>query len=158
MLKLDGPGIVIRRYPDMDDEPDLTQFEFAATNGASALCVMLYASASCFAEMGSALTAFPRSSSDRWETAFGWQGSAASLTIRAFTAHGGRTCAIGFEAAVEGNDVVRSAVTFAMESEAAALNRLGHLLNQYARLQHIDLFWSTTGGDLFSDERRDLAR
>ena len=158
MLKLNGPGIVIRRYPDMDDDPDLTQFEFAATNGGSALSVLLYDSASRFSEIGAALAAFPRSSSDRWETSFGWQGSAASLTFRAFTTGGGRTCAIGFSAAVEGNDVVRSDVAFAMESEAAAVNRLGQLLNQYARLKHIDLFWSPTDGELFADERRDLAR
>lgn len=153
-------AIIMRRHPDVEEEPDLMNLEIIATNGNFALRTdQFYCGRQSVEQFGSALSRFPVDAVDRPEFSRGAENAedqSPFLSIDAYV-RGART-ALRLRFRDRGYCKAFDALTeFSIRAETAAINRLGALVQEFSRLKHCDLHWTPDFGELFTEPQRAIA-
>lgn len=151
------PAIILRRHPDAEDEPSLLHLEIAVTNGVFGMRQSFFLATEDFERFGAGLSGFPANASDRPTLTCGNanardQSPFVSLTAYLDGLQSALSCKLADRsrwASLDGE------VSFSIRTEAHAINRLGSLVQEFARLQHSDLIWTTKSGELFAEPNRD---
>jgi hypothetical protein len=148
---MSGSYVKIRRHPY--EEPYHTQLEFFVSNGRFSSTFDLYCNVEDITLMGKALKGFPRNSKDEYSYIYGsdkledkfyryfkWR-----VYITDLLGH----CALQFIINLNGKEPQEGLSTFSIAAEAAAINRLGNLLEQFGELKHLELQWNGVDGELY---------
>jgi hypothetical protein len=147
-----GFAVFVRRHADSEEEPDLICIEVAATNGAFALRTeRFYCGRQSLERFGAALSCFPAKPGDQPHFALGVEDTEDHSPFLSLTAYvsGVRTALrLRFMDRVY-SKAFDGATEFSIQAETAAINRLGSLVEQFSKLKHSDLLWTTSSGDLF---------
>ena len=150
---METPYIHIRRIPY--EEPYHTQLEFRASNGTFAGVVDFYCNLDDLAEMATALKAFPAQSVDQYTYEYGSNEPGDRMyryfRLRFYTTDHAGHCAVQFSVDLRNNAPEEGVCVFSFRVEPAAIHRLGQLLENFHKLQHLELRWSRAGGALFED-------
>lgn len=147
------PYIHIRRIPY--EEPDNTQLEFRASNGTFAGVVYMYCNVDDLAEMATSLKSFPAQSVDEYAYEYGRDEPGDRMyryfKLRFYTTDHAGHCAVQFSVNLREDAPEEGICVFSFRVEPAAIHRFGQLLENFHKLQHLELQWSPTGGALFED-------
>jgi hypothetical protein len=152
------PYMHIRRIPY--EEPHHIQLEFRASNGMFAGVVDIYCNVDDLKEMAKSLKSFPARSPDEYIYEYGSL-EPAKRTYRYFklrfytTDHTGH-CAVQFSVNLKDEAPDEGVCVFSFRVELSAIHRLGQLLDNFHKLQHLELQWSPAGGALFDDYQNEV--
>ena len=140
-------GIQIRRLPY--EEPHHLDLVFSASNGTFAGAVEYYCNTPDLEDLGKSLQAFPTTVPDAYSYETGQERFDNDFASHVYTTDAVGHCALQV---VIDNHRARpdeGACRFSIPAEPAAINRLGRLLFQFAKLRHYELKWTPSGeGDL----------
>lgn len=147
-------AVIVWRYPDAEEEPDLINLEIIATNGDFAVrTAQFYCGRESVEQFGAALSRFPVNAADRPEfsrAAENVDDHSPFLRIVAYL-EGART-ALKFRFVERGYFKVSDGVAeFSIPAETAAINRLGVLMQEFSKLNHSELHWTPRSGELFTE-------
>lgn len=146
------PGLILRRFPY--EEPDHINLYIWASDGVFSGGAEFYTRPEELAAIGSVLAAFPTKIpdeyryNDREDERRSWRSR--GFTLRAFTTDSWGHCALELqmEAVGKTSPHLTNSCQFAFSCEPSALERLGKLLVEFAKCQHLELHWSPElGGD-----------
>ena len=142
-------AVVFRRYPDAEEEPDLIKLEIFAANARYAFrSSEFYCGTREVAEFGALLARFPVSAADRPEFSPRTMNGGDDLLRVVASLEGARTV-LHVRMKERGIPKVFSgAAEFSIPAEAAAINRLGALLQTFSQLKHCELRWTPTSAEL----------
>jgi hypothetical protein len=136
--------LIVRRYP-WDEEPINVELEISASNGLFAGTVQVYCAAQDLAGMGSDLQKFPASSGDEYRYELGSEDPAQRCSVyfllSAYTTNAAGHCALQLRMNGSSSPPNEGRCEFSIRAEAAAINRLGALLEQFSKLGHRELHW-----------------
>jgi hypothetical protein len=153
-----GPMLIVRRHPY--EEPYNTHLEFLASNGVFTGGTDIYCAVCDVAEIGSALGAFPANVGDEYKYEYGSPDPRANwaryFVLRASTIDRAGHCALQFTFNLNRPEPDEGACRFSIRAEAAAINRLGKLFEEFAKLRHVELRWSPTVDELHETHQADL--
>jgi len=144
-MRTAGIRLVRRPY----EEPHSLHLVLSADNGVLVGCLEFYCNASDLKDVGEALRVFPKGVPDKYSYELGaprphgnW---AYHLALRAYTHDRSGHCAL--QVIMDNNrDMPKEeACRFSIEAEPAAINRLGRLLLEFAKLKHHELIWTVAG-------------
>jgi hypothetical protein len=144
------PYIVMRRVPY--EEPYHLNIELEASNGTFGGAVDFYCSPQALLKIGAALSAFPVKIPDEYIFEYGSPGVGnrvyRHVLLRAYTVGAVGHC--GLQISMNRNCAPpdEGICEFSILAEAAALNKLGHLLQRFAQLEHLELKWTPTLAEL----------
>lgn len=147
--------IIIRRYPY--EEPDNIELRFYASNGSFSGEVDIYITPEEIIEIGSALRQFPSSINDEYLYTYGSEELANNFNryflLRAYTTNASGHCAL--QMCINSNRLTpeEGVCKFSIPAEAAAINRLGELLEHFGALEHLEIHWSPDEGALHKEYR-----
>ena len=149
-------GIQIKRVPY--EEPYHVNLVFSASNAVFDGSLEYYCNASDLEDIGKALRSFPRKVPDAYSYEIGSSrpedNFAYHFALHAYTTDNRGHCAI--QVVIDNNQdrPDEGACRFSILAEPAAINRLGNLLMEFAKLKHHELNWTVSGdGDsLVGDE------
>ncbi len=148
------PYVIVRRYP-WDEEPINVNIQISASNGLFAGTIEVYCAAQDLADMGSNLQNFPASAGDEYRYELGSEDPAQRCSVyfllRAYTTNAAGHCALQFRMSGNSSPPNDGACEFSIRAEAAAINRLGSLLEQFSGLDHRELHWRLDDGELFKE-------
>jgi hypothetical protein len=153
-----GPLLIVRRYPY--EEPYNAHLEFLASNGTFTGATDIYCTLSDIVEIGRALKAFPASGGDEYKYEYGSPDPRANwaryFVLRAFTIDRVGHCALQFTINLNQAEPDEGACRFSIRVEAAGINRLGELFEEFAKLGHLELRWGPAVGKLHETHQADL--
>jgi len=148
--------IRLTRHPY--EEPHEVHLSVEASNGSQCASIDFYANASDLSDLGSALIEFPFGSAKEHIYEIGSEDStvrwAFYLRFRFFLIR--PTGDAGIELRFNNNREAapeREIAEFTIQSEVAAINRLGDLLKDFGRLEYRVLEWDGSEGHLSKPER-----
>jgi hypothetical protein len=145
------PFIQITRY--LYEEPYHLQLVMAASNGRQRGKIEYYANADDLTEIASVLKEFPRHPTDVYRYEIGSQRSEDKwpyfLRLRLVTTDSPGRYAIHLAFNNNREIPYRESSEFCIPVEAAALNQLGSLFQEFARLKHEVLYWNPVEGKLY---------
>lgn len=145
------PFLRVRRY--LYEEPLNTQIEISASNGFFAGTTDIYCAVQDLAEIASGLKSFPKSVPDEYRYEHGSEDPALRcyryLSLRAYTTVAAGHAALQIK--INSNTIQpnEGMCEFSIKAEAAAINRLGVLLEEFSKLAHLELQWRLDDGELF---------
>ncbi len=140
-------GIQITRFPY--EEPYLLSLVFSATNGVFDGRLEYYCNASDLTDIGKALRPFPTKVPDEYSYEIGSTKPedkfAYHFALHAYTTDMSGHCAL--QVVIDNNRDIpdEGACRFSIQTEPSALNRLGELLLEFAKLKHHELNWTLSG-------------
>ena len=127
----------------------------SASNGTFAGAMEIYSTPAEISEIGKAFAKFPSMIPDNYVYEHGSADPAKRmycyLRLRAYTVDGVGHCALQISMNANGAPPHEGVCEFSIHVEAAALNRLGHLLEHYSKLEHLELRWTPTDAYLDGD-------
>jgi hypothetical protein len=154
------PFVIVRRYPY--EEPDLTQLEWTVSNGAFVGTTDLYCDVDEIRTLGASLKQFPSRVGDEYRFEYGTDNPTHKcyrhFLLRAYTTDGVGHCALQFVINLNQSEPKEGRAMFSIESEPAAINRLGDLLGRFSQLSHLELYWNLTAGQLFQNYQSKSSR
>jgi hypothetical protein len=148
------PYLIVRRHP-WDEEPINVEIQISPSNGLFAGAIQFYCAAQDLAEIGSALQNFPASVGDEYRYEVGSEDPAQRCSVyfllRAYTTNAAVHCALQLRMNSNSSPPNEGVCEFSIRAEAAAINRLGALLEQFSRLGHLELHWRLDDSELFEE-------
>ncbi|MGD0093586.1 MAG: hypothetical protein ABSE73_27065 [Planctomycetota bacterium] len=140
-------AIRIRRFPY--EEPHALHLVFYATNGVFEGRLEYYCNANDLNKIGSALQLFPTKVPDEYNYQIGStkpeDNFAYYFALRPYTFDAAGHCALQVVIDNNGRRPGEGACRFSIQAEPWALNRLGKLLLEFAKLRHHELTWTVSG-------------
>ena len=144
--------ILVTRHPY--EEPYHLQLEISASNGAFSMCTDIYLNTAELDELGRRLQSFPRRVGDTCELRYGSDDPLKRFyrlfVLRAYTFNAIGHCAIALQVNQNSAEPNEGIAQFSIKAEAAAINRLGALFEEFARLSHRSLRWTPSDGELIA--------
>ena len=105
--------------------------------------------------MGSDLQNFPANVGDEYRYELGSEDPAQRCSeyflLRAYTTDAAGHCALQLRMNGNSSPPNEGVCEFSIRAEAAAVNRLGALLEQFSRLRHRELHWRLDDSELFEE-------
>lgn len=145
-------SIRIQRFPY--EEPYHVQLNLSAENGRFSDGLDFYTGVPCLKQFAASLQDFPKHIGDEAEFKYGCPRKEDRmyryLLIRAYTIDGVGHCAIQFTFNNHEDEPDDGCASFSTLADAAAVNRLGKLLEKFSELQHLELFWSPHEDELYT--------
>lgn len=136
--------LFIRRLPY--EEPYLTQLEFTVSNGVFSAKIDIYCGVQEIAEIGKALTHFPKLIGDEYVYEYGSENPETKFyryfKLKAYTVGNAGNCAIQFTVNLNQPEPEEGTCQFSLTAFPAEINRLGELLLVFSKLEHLELQWS----------------
>ncbi len=136
--------LLIRRLPY--EEPHHTQLEFTVSNGVLAAKIDIYCGVQEIAELGRALTNFPKLIGDEYVYEYGSEKPEEKFyrhfKLKAYTVGNVGNCAIQFTVNLNQPEPEEGICKFSLTVLPAEINRLGELLLVFSKLEHLELQWS----------------
>ena len=152
------PFITVRRYPY--EEPYLTQLAFFVSNGRFSGTTDIYCDVEDFIAMGKALRAFPQKADDEYSYEYGSEDPATKFyryfQLRAYTFNRVGHCALQISINLNTETPGEGICKFSIRTEAAAINRLGQLFEQFGKLAHLEMHWNLKNGQLYERHQTEL--
>lgn len=146
-------SIRIQRFPY--EEPYHVQLNLSAENGRFSGGLDFYTGVPCLKQFAANLQDFPKHIGDEVEFKYGSPRKEdrmyRHLVIRAYTIGSVGRCAIQFTFNNHEDEPNEGCVIFSILADAAAVNRLGKLLEKFSELQHLELFWSPHEDALYTE-------
>jgi hypothetical protein len=147
-----APYIRVRRLPY--EEPYHIQLEFTVSNGVFSGCTDIYGRVDTLTEIGNSLRQFPNKIGDEYRFEYGSEDPSVRFyrcfVMRAYTTSHRGYCNLQFminQNKAEPNEgVCKFSIT---NIEPAALNRLGELFVTLSKLQHLELQWTLSDGNVY---------
>jgi hypothetical protein len=140
-------GIELKRYPY--EEPHILNLVFTASNGTFEGDLEYYCNAEDLVEIGEALRSFPRKMPDEYSYELGSLRAedrcAYYFALRAYTTDKSGHCALQVVIDNRRDRPNEGACRFSIKAEPSSVNRLGHLLLTFSKLEHHALTWSASG-------------
>jgi hypothetical protein len=103
-------------------------------------------------EIGRALKAFPRKIGDEYKFEYGSEEQSPKryrhFCLRAYTVDRAGHCALQLTMNLNSAEPEEGNCQFSIRAETAAINRLGRLFKQFAKLRHLELTWGPTTDEL----------
>ena len=128
------------------EEPYHIQLVWSVSNGNTSSCFEYYDNADSLNEMAESLEAFPRHSSDEFLYEIGSEKPedrfAYYFRFRVFTTNSRGSSAIQIRFCNNLDLPNREIVEFCIQTEPAAINRLGKLFHEFAKLKQQYMAWS----------------
>jgi hypothetical protein len=140
-------GIEIKRFPY--EEPYHVHLFFSASNGVFDGFLEYYCNASDLKDIGKALRSFPKKVPNAYSCEIGStrpeDNFAYHFALHAYTTDNLGHCAL--QVVIDNNQdrPYEGACRFSIKAEPAAINRLGKLLTDFAKLKHQQLNWTVSG-------------
>jgi hypothetical protein len=148
---MEVPKIIIRRYPY--EEPYNTSLAITATNGVFGGSIDdIYCAVEQLGEIGRALEGFPKKIGDEYRYEYGSEDSAKAyryFLLRAYTIDFAGHCALQIVMNTNRREPDEETVRFSIKAEPASLNKLGHFLRRFEKLEHLELCWTPNETRLF---------
>ena len=147
------PFLTVRRYPY--EEPLNTQIEISASNGFFAGTTDIYCAVQDLVEIGGGLKNFPKTADDEYRYEHRSEDPALRcyryFLLRAYTTDAVGHSALQIKMNCNASQPNEGMCEFSIRAEAAAINRLGGLLEEFSKLGHLELHWRLDEGELFED-------
>lgn len=145
-----APHFMLKRFPY--EEPHVLNLVLSAGNGNLAGKLEFYCNASDLADLGMKLSEFPKAPGDHCTYERGSRlpehRFAYHLRLHAYTSDSVGHCGLQIAMSNNGCGPAEESCSFSILAEAAALNRLGRLLNTFSGLNHSELHWYVSDGHL----------
>lgn len=152
-MSISDPFVILRRYPY--EEPYLIHVGFFVSNGLFMGSTEIYFNVEDIAAMGDALKSFPKSVGDEYRYICGSEKPKAHesdyFMLRAYTTNAKGDCALQFAFDWNAQEPHEGSARFSIKAEAASIDRLADLLKKFSRLDHLQLRWTTTDGELLKE-------
>ena len=146
-------SIRIQRFPY--EEPYHVQLLLRAENGRFSGGLDFYTGVPCLKEFAESLQNFPKCIGDEVQFVYGSPHKEdrkyRHLVVRAYTIGNVGHCAIQLTFNNHEEEPDEGCASFSIAADAAAINRLGKLLQKFSGLQHLELFWSPHEDELFTE-------
>ncbi len=147
-----APSIRLRRLPY--EEPYHIQLEFFVSNGVFSACTDIYGNVDILAEIGNNLRKFPNKIGDEYRFEYGSEDPSVRFyryfLIRAYTTGQRGYCNLQFVINQNKAEPDEGVCRFSISSiEPSALNRLGELFLRFSKLQHLELKWPLSDGNVY---------
>lgn len=147
------PLIIVRRIPY--EEPYHTRLELVVSNGVFGGSTDIYCGVQELKEIGDALQKFPARVGDEYRYVHGSEEREnlfyRYFVLRAYTTDALGHCAIQFIINLNKDEPDEGVCRFSISAEAAAVNRLGKLFEQFSELKHLEFRWSRKEAELFEE-------
>jgi hypothetical protein len=147
------PLIIVRRFPY--EEPYHTHLEFAVSNGTFGGNTDIYCGVHELKEIGDALQKFPAKIGDEYRYEYGSENPENPFyryfVLRVYTIDSVGHCAIQFIINLNTDEPNEGICRFSISVEAASINRLGKLFEEFSKLEHLEFRWSLKETELFEE-------
>jgi hypothetical protein len=147
------PIIIVRRFPY--EEPYHTHLEFVVSNGTFGGSTDIYCGVQDIQEIGEALQKFPARIGDEYCYKYGSEDPEVSFyryfVLRAYTIDSVGHCAIQLLINLNTKEPDEGKCQFSIRAEAASVNRLGKLFEDFSKLEHLEFRWSLKESGLFQE-------
>jgi hypothetical protein len=142
--RLVQPHLLIRRLPY--EEPYHTQLDFTVSNGVLAAKIDIYCGIQEIAGIGKALAIFPKLIGDEYVYEYGSERPEEKFyrhfKLKAYTVGNVGNCAIQFTVNLNQTEPEEGICQFSLTASRGEINRLGELLLDFSKLEHLELQWS----------------
>ena len=149
------PKLIVRRFPF--EEPYHAHLEFEVDNGSFVGQTDFYCNTREIAEIGNSLLTFPKRIGDEYVYRNGSDDPKDNcyrfFLMRAYTVGLLGHCALQFTINANLQEPADGMSRFSICADPADLARLGELFSEFAKLKHLELVWSPTGGDLHEEHQ-----
>lgn len=149
-------SIRIQRFPY--EEPYHLQLQLNAENGRFSGGFDFYTGVPWLKEFAASLQDFPKCIGDEVQFVDGSprkeDRTHRHLLIRAYTVGNLGRCAVQFTFNNHEEEPKEGSASFSISADAAAINRLGQLLEKFSELEHLELFWSPHEGELYTERQQ----
>ncbi|MDI1315070.1 hypothetical protein [Prosthecobacter sp.] len=146
-------SIRIQRFPY--EEPYHVQLNLSAENGRFSGGFDFYTGVHSLKEFAVTLQNFPNHIGDEIQFVYGSprkeDRTYRHLIIRAYTVGRVGHCSIQFTFNNHEEEPDEGSARFSISADAAAVNRLGKLLERFSELQHLELLWSPDEEELYTE-------
>jgi hypothetical protein len=143
--------IIVKRYPY--EEPYLTQLEFIVSNGIFSGHTNIYFNVEDLGKIGRALQSFPKNVDDEYIYEYGSEKPEERFYrhfwLKVYVVNSLGQCAIQFHINRNTEEPDEGICRFSILAEAAAVNNLGKLFEEFSRLKHLEFRWSQKESELF---------
>lgn len=148
----------VKRQPY--EEPYHTQLFVTVSNGQFAGTIDIYCNVEDIAEIGRGLRGFPTKIGDEFRYEYGSEAPGNRFyryfLLRAYTVGGLGHCAVQVIINRNETGMNDSYCRFSFPVEANALNRLDALFEKFGKLEHMELDWSPSGGQLHENHQQPI--
>jgi hypothetical protein len=145
------PQIIVKRYPY--EEPYHTQIEFFVSNGVFSGGTDIYCNVTDLSEIGKALQNFPKNIDDEYIYEYGSEKPEdrfyRHFWLKVYVISLLGRCAIQFHINNNTKEPNEGICRFSIIAEAAEVNNLGKLFEEFSRLNHLEFRWSQKESELF---------
>jgi hypothetical protein len=154
------PFITVRRHPY--EEPYHIQLEFLASNGFFSGTTEIYCNVEDITTLGKALKNFPKKVGDEYSYEYGSEDPTKKFyryfLLRTYTFDSAGHCALQIKINFNTREPEEGLCTFSIQAESAAINRLGELFEQFAKLEHLEMRWNLKEGHLYKQNQPEADR